>query len=91
VTGSVLEAAPEVREEPAPVPRARESAGGVVYMMRPLDRPDVLIGQTYKIKWVDSDHAFYITINDIEKDGRRRPFEVFINSKNMRPMPGRWR
>ena len=83
VTGSVLEAAPERREEPAPAPRARESAGGVVYMMRPLDRPDVLIGQTYKIKWVDSDHAFYITINDIEKDGRRRPFEVFINSKNM--------
>ena len=83
VTGSVLDAAPapEVREEPAPAPRP--STGGVVYMMRPLDRPDVLIGQTYKIKWVDSDHAFYITINDIEKDGRRRPFEVFINSKNM--------
>ena len=52
-------------------------------MTRPLDRPEVLLGQTYKIKWLDSDHAFYITINDIEKDGRRRPFEVFINSKNM--------
>ena len=52
-------------------------------MTRPLDRPDVLIGQTYKIKWLDSDHAFYITLNDIEKDGRRRPFEIFINSKNM--------
>jgi ribonucleoside-diphosphate reductase alpha chain len=52
-------------------------------MTQPLDRPEVLIGQTYKIKWQDSDHAFYITINDIEKDGRRRPFEVFINSKNM--------
>src|SRR5258708_23094683 len=52
-------------------------------MHKPLDRPDVLIGQTYKIKWLDSDHAFYITINDIEKDGRRRPFEIFINSKNM--------
>ena len=60
----------------------RES-GGVVYMTRPLDRPDVLIGQTYKIRWLDSDHAFYITINDIEQDGRRRPFEVFVNSKNM--------
>jgi len=43
----------------------------------------LLPGQTYKIKWQDSDHAFYITINDIEQDGRRRPFEVFINSKNM--------
>ena len=58
-------------------------SGGVVYMTQPLDRPDALLGRTYKIKWLDSDHAFYITINDIEKDGRRRPFEVFINSKNM--------
>ncbi|MEI9996258.1 MAG: LAGLIDADG family homing endonuclease [Rhizomicrobium sp.] len=88
VTGSVLQAettpAADARGEPAPAARPREvSPGGVVYMTRPLDRPDVLIGQTYKIKWLDSDHAFYITINDIEKDGRRRPFEVFINSKNM--------
>ncbi len=52
-------------------------------MTRPLDRPEALLGRTYKIKWLDSDHAFYITINDIEKDGRRRPFEIFINSKNM--------
>jgi ribonucleoside-diphosphate reductase alpha chain len=59
------------------------ATGEVVYMTKPLDRPEVLLGQTYKIKWLDSDHAFYITINDIEKDGRRRPFEVFINSKNM--------
>ncbi len=64
-------------------PRPFEGSGGVVYMTRPLDRPEVLLGQTYKIKWADSDHAFYITINDIEKDGRRRPFEIFINSKNM--------
>jgi ribonucleoside-diphosphate reductase alpha chain len=56
---------------------------GVVYMTRPLDRPETLPGTTYKIKWQDSDHAFYITINDIEQDGRRRPFEIFINSKNM--------
>ena len=67
-------------ELPLPLPAPR---GGVVYMTRPLDRPDELLGRTYKIKWLDSDHAFYITINDIEKDGRRRPFEVFINSKNM--------
>ena len=83
VTGSVLQTAPaETHEEPAAA-RPREISGGVVYMTRPLDRPDMLIGQTYKIKWLDSDHAFYITINDIEKDGRRRPFEIFINSKNM--------
>src|SRR5258708_33998255 len=61
----------------------RETLGGVEYMTRPLDRPDVLVGQTYKIKWLASDHAFYITVNDIEQDGRRRPFEVFVNSKNM--------
>ncbi|HEY8950676.1 MAG TPA: adenosylcobalamin-dependent ribonucleoside-diphosphate reductase [Rhizomicrobium sp.] len=67
---------------PVTSPRMREE-GGVVYMTQPLDRPEVLIGQTYKIKWADLDHAFYITINDIEKDGRRRPFEIFINSKNM--------
>ncbi len=65
------------------LPRPPESVGGVVYMTKPFDRPDTLLGQTYKIKWVETDHAFYITINDIEKDGRRRPFEVFINSKNM--------
>jgi ribonucleoside-diphosphate reductase alpha chain len=68
---------------PLPAPRIAGEQGGVVYMTRPLDRPDALLGRTYKIKWLDSDHAFYITINDIEKDGRRRPFEVFINSKNM--------
>jgi ribonucleoside-diphosphate reductase alpha chain len=49
----------------------------------PLDRPTALEGATYKLKWPDSSHAIYITINDIVHDGRRRPFEVFINSKNM--------
>jgi len=67
-------------ELPLPEPEPRSS---VVYMTRPLDRPEELIGRTYKIKWGESDHAFYITINDIERDGRRRPFEVFINSKNL--------
>jgi ribonucleoside-diphosphate reductase alpha chain len=90
VTGSVLSVeeaaipAESVMAEPElPLPMQRTSSGGVVYMTQPLDRPDALLGRTYKIKWLDSDHAFYITINDIEKDGRRRPFEIFINSKNM--------
>jgi ribonucleoside-diphosphate reductase alpha chain len=52
-------------------------------MFRPHDRPEALPGQTYKVKWPESDHAIYITLNDIIQDGRRRPFEVFINSKNM--------
>jgi len=68
---------------PPPATRADSKTGGVVYMTRPLDRPQALTGRTYKIKWLDSDHAFYITINDIERDGRVRPFEIFINSKNM--------
>ena len=51
-------------------------------MTKPLDRPGVLPGSTYKIRWPESDHAIYITINDVITDSRRRPFEVFINSKN---------
>lgn len=85
VTGAVLEVRPEVAAERAtpalvPVP-AREP--GVVYIAQPLDRPEELPGRTYKIKWPGSDHAIYITINDVMQDGRRRPFEIFINSKNM--------
>jgi len=77
---------PEEPTLPLPLPHAvarLRQEGGVVYMTQPLARPEVLLGQTYKIKWADSDHAFYITINDIQPDGRRRPFEIFINSKNM--------
>ena len=58
-------------------------AGAVVHLTQPLNRPEELPGQTYKVRWPDSDHAMYITLNDIIQDGRRRPFEVFINSKNM--------
>jgi ribonucleoside-diphosphate reductase alpha chain len=92
ITGSVLAVKPEAdAAEPelplvAPAPlRARDpyEAGGVVYMTQPLNRPEELPGRTYKIKWPESEHAMYITINDIVQDGRRRPFEVFINSKNM--------
>ena len=57
--------------------------GKVVHLALPLDRPDELPGKTYKIKWPENDHAIYITLNDILQDGRRRPFEIFINSKNM--------
>jgi ribonucleoside-diphosphate reductase alpha chain len=89
VTGAVLEAKPDADEpllpleEPKPRPADEYDAGGVVYMTRPLDRPEALPGKTYKIKWPDSDHAMYITLNDVIQDGRRRPFEIFINSKNM--------
>jgi ribonucleoside-diphosphate reductase alpha chain len=63
-------------------PRDPLAAGGVVYMTKPLDRPEALPGRTYKITWPESEHAMYITLNDIVQDGRIRPFEVFINSKN---------
>jgi hypothetical protein len=60
----------------------------VVRMTEEVQRPEVLIGSTYKIKTPVSDHAMYVTINDIVlNEGtpyeQRRPFEVFINSKNL--------
>ena len=64
-------------------PKPLSSEGGIVYMTKPLDRPEALPGNTYKVRWPESDHAIYITINDIVEAGRRRPFEIFINSKNM--------
>jgi ribonucleoside-diphosphate reductase alpha chain len=74
---------PPPKLAPSPKPTDIFEAGGVVYMTQPLSRPEALPGQTYKIRWPDSEHALYITLNDIVQDGRRRPFEVFINSKNM--------
>ena len=43
----------------------------------------MLSGFTYKLKWPGSDHAIYVTINDIERNGRRCPFEIFINTRNL--------
>lgn len=63
-------------------PKDAGDAGSLVYLTQPLDRPEALEGATYKVNWPESDHAIYITLNDIVQDGRRRPFEVFINSKN---------
>ena len=85
VTGSVLsvsESADAAPGETAQAPHESDSAE-VVYMSEPLDRPQSLEGHTYKLKWPDSEHAIYLTINDIIISGHRRPFEVFINSKNM--------
>ena len=60
-------------------------------MTQPLSRPEELPGQTYKLNWPETDHAMYITINDIVQDGRRRPFEVFVNSKDTEHYAGRLR
>lgn len=82
VTGAVLEVKPAETGKPvAAVAPSRDS--DIVYLAPPLDRPEELPGRTYKIKWPGSDHAIYITVNDVVQEGRRRPFEIFINSKNM--------
>ena len=78
VTGSVL----SVSEGSDKVPEA-DTGADVVYISEPLERPKELEGTTYKLRWPDSEHAIYITVNDIVVGERRRPFEVFINSKNM--------
>jgi ribonucleoside-diphosphate reductase alpha chain len=48
-----------------------------------MERTERLRGATYKLRWPDSEHAMYVTINDIELDGVQRPFEIFVNSKNL--------
>ncbi len=60
----------------------------VVHMHEKLERPEMLLGSTYKIKTPLTEHALYVTINDIVLNPgtpheKRRPFEIFINSKNM--------
>ncbi len=97
ITGAVLEVAKDKKvigasepelplERPAAKikPKDLGDAGPVTRLFQPLDRPEALPGATYKVRWPESDHAIYITLNDIIDDtGRRRPFEIFINSKNM--------
>jgi len=69
-------------EEPEPV------KAEIIQMHEKLERPDMLLGSTYKIKTPQSEHALYITINDVllnqgTEHEMRRPYEIFINSKNM--------
>ena len=68
--------------------KVAEATTNVVQLGEPLGRPEKLVGNTYKIKTPVTEHALYITINDIVMNEgtpqeHRRPFEVFINSKNM--------
>jgi hypothetical protein len=77
----------EATAKPAVEPE-RSSESNVIRMHEKLERPEVLIGSTYKVKTPVSDHAMYVTINDIVlNEGtpheQRRPFEIFINSKNL--------
>jgi len=77
VANAQEEVAPVVSQAPAPQ-----------QMTENFERPEVLQGFTYKIKTPAADHAFYVTINDAvlnfgTEDESRRPFEVFVSSKNM--------
>ncbi|MBE9515881.1 MAG: NrdJb [Proteobacteria bacterium] len=69
----------------APVESAESN---IVHMHEKLERPEQLIGNTYKIKTPLTEHALYVTVNDIilnedTEHEKRRPFEIFINSKSM--------
>ncbi|MCC6864134.1 MAG: adenosylcobalamin-dependent ribonucleoside-diphosphate reductase [Rhodobacteraceae bacterium] len=85
VTGSILSVSESSDKTPTEAPTAvsADEGGEVVYLSEPLNRPAALEGATYKLKWPGSEHALYITVNDVIIAGHRRPFEVFINSKNM--------
>ena len=78
ITGSVLEAKPEGILPASPASPASAPATPDL-----LVRSEMLSGATYKLRWPDSEHAIYVTINDIEQGGIRRPFEIFVNSKNL--------
>ncbi len=84
------EAAPVVQGES--ISRAKAEAelpvADIIQMHERIERPEVLIGSTYKIKSPLVEHAMYVTINDIVLNAGtehelRRPFEIFINSKSM--------
>jgi len=80
----------EAQAESNGIAKADSHKADVIQMHEKLERPNKLIGSTYKLKTPDhvSAHAMYITINDIvlnegTENELRRPFEVFINSKNL--------
>lgn len=69
-------------------PKTEDTRNAIEQVHEKLERPEMLAGATYKIKTPLSDHALYITINDVILNAgtdheMRRPFEIFINSKNM--------
>jgi hypothetical protein len=82
------EAANKAAAKPEYVRETTDGGAEVIRMHEKLERPEVLVGSTYKVKTPVSDHAMYVTINDIvlnegTEHEKRRPFEIFINSKNL--------
>ncbi|WP_369941080.1 NrdJb [Xanthomonas medicagonis] len=94
---AVVTAEDKAREAAPPVPatsidrataEAEAPADNIIHMHERIERPDVLIGSTYKIKSPLVEHAMYVTLNDIVLNAGtehelRRPFEIFVNSKSM--------
>jgi hypothetical protein len=81
-------AAAKAAATPAPAAVEAPRRAEVIHMHEQIERPEVLVGSTYKIKSPLFEHALYVTINDIVLNQgtpheARRPFEIFINSKNM--------
>nr|VFK26129.1 MAG: hypothetical protein BECKMB1821G_GA0114241_101829 [Candidatus Kentron sp. MB]VFK35452.1 MAG: hypothetical protein BECKMB1821I_GA0114274_11193 [Candidatus Kentron sp. MB]VFK77396.1 MAG: hypothetical protein BECKMB1821H_GA0114242_11333 [Candidatus Kentron sp. MB] len=79
---------PQARESAASEEEAPKKSADVIHMHERLERPEILFGNTYKVKTPLSEHALYVTINDFilnqgTEHEQRRPFEIFINSKNM--------
>jgi hypothetical protein len=89
ITGyNVVKKEDEVKPQQAAQPAEVKSESNVIQMHEKVERPEMLVGSTYKIKTPLSEHSLYVTINDIilnpgTEHELRRPFEIFINSKNM--------
>ncbi len=82
--------------EAAPALKPVKESAKVVRLTEELQRPEMLIGSTYKIKTPVSDHAMYVTINDIllnegTEHEQRRPFEIFITRRTSTTTSGSWR
>ena len=88
ITGYSVATAEERKAAAAPAPVEAKPTADVIQMHERIERPEVLVGSTYKIKSPLVEHAMYVTINDIVLNAgteheQRRPFEVFINCKSM--------
>lgn len=77
ITGSILSSESMTTE------KGGGEMGNIVELSKPLVRPTQLVGSTYRLKPTNTEYALFITINDVEINGVRRPYEIFINTKNL--------
>ncbi|MCK4676468.1 MAG: NrdJb [Gammaproteobacteria bacterium] len=91
VVNNKSETAKEIKQQDPAVKEVADKetvTAEIIQMHEKIERPEMLLGSTYKIKTPQSEHALYITINDVllnqgTEHEMRRPYEIFINSKNM--------